>query len=60
MSNNLKVKLVKDTLSLKSTKNTHETMVLAEFYNKFDILWKDEEFGFSADDKLICQILSSI
>ena len=35
-------------------------MVLAEFYDKFDILWKDEEFGFSADDKLICQILSSI
>ena len=54
MSNNLKVKLVKDTLSLKSTKHTNETMVLAEFYNKFEILWKDEEFGFSADDKLIC------
>lgn len=60
MSNNLKVKLVKDTLSFRSTKHTHEKMVLVEFYNKFDILWKDEEFGFSADDKLICQILSSI
>ena len=35
-------------------------MILADFYQKFDIFWKDEEFGFLGDDLLICQIISSL
>lgn len=47
MSENMKVKIVKDNLKL-------------EFQEKFDILFFDAEFGFKAGDKLITMIVSSL
>ena len=47
LSTNMKVNLVKRNLML-------------HFQEKFDILFKDPEFGFKADEKLVSQIISSL
>ena len=58
LTENMKIQLMRDNL-FKQT-NQHESMLLQTFYKNFEIFFRDEEFGFQADDKLVCQIIASL
>lgn len=57
LSWNLKVSLIKYYISMDAESSNH---FLPTFYTKFEILFKDHELSFRADDQLICMILSSL
>ena len=48
----MKVSLIMDNLSVKQKRN--DGLIISEFYQMFDILWTDQEFGFRGDNKMIC------
>lgn len=58
LTENMKIQLMRDNL-FKQT-NTMDNMLLQTFYKKCEIFFRDEEFGFAADDKLVCKILASL
>jgi hypothetical protein len=58
LTQNMKVQLIKENLSLPYSGS--EQLILPSFYKLFDIIFLDYEFGFKADDRLVCQVLASL